>query len=152
MKSTGRNSYRLARRAFFIGVACCFESFFGSIAGWLKTQEQSLAIWLEGLALVAIFGLELKEYWRQGADRIEQHQETLTQLGIMRDHSIAAKDAAEAAKANAEAARLGRVAHTSGLRVELLTLVPLFVSHPQKPFTRPNNRSTLIFDRSLQNT
>jgi hypothetical protein len=25
----------------------------------------------------------------------------------------------------------------------------LFVSHPQKPFSRPNSRSTLIFDRSL---
>jgi hypothetical protein len=26
------------------------------------------------------------------------------------------------------------------------------VSHPQKPFTRPNNRITLNFDHSLQNT
>jgi hypothetical protein len=26
------------------------------------------------------------------------------------------------------------------------------VSHPQKPFNHPNSRSTLIFDRSLQNT
>jgi hypothetical protein len=24
-----------------------------------------------------------------------------------------------------------------------------FVSHPRKPFTRPNSRSTLIFDHSL---
>ena len=28
----------------------------------------------------------------------------------------------------------------------------LFVSYYQKPFTRPNNRSTLNFDHSLQNT
>jgi len=28
----------------------------------------------------------------------------------------------------------------------------LSVSHPQKPFTRPNNRSPLNFDHSLQNT
>jgi hypothetical protein len=28
----------------------------------------------------------------------------------------------------------------------------LFVLHPQKPFTRPNNRSTANFDRSLQST
>src|SRR6267143_2379569 len=36
------------------------------------------------------------------------------------------------------------------LRVGLLTLPSfLFVSHPQKPFTLPNNRSTLIFDHSL---
>ena len=32
---------------------------------WLLEHEQSVAIWLEGLALVAIFGLELKEYFRQ---------------------------------------------------------------------------------------
>jgi len=30
-----------------------------------------------------------------------------------------------------------------------LTLLFLFVLHPQKPFNRPNNRSTLIFDHSL---
>jgi len=37
-------------------------------------------------------------------------------------------------------------------RVGLLTLRSLFASHPQKPFSTPNSRSTLIFDRSLQNT
>jgi hypothetical protein len=30
------------------------------VVGWFGAHEQSLAIWLEGLALVAIFGLELK--------------------------------------------------------------------------------------------
>jgi hypothetical protein len=63
---------------------------------WLQTHEQSIAIWLEGLALVAIFWLELKEYRRQGAERIEQHKESAAQLKI-------AKHAAEAAKANADA-------------------------------------------------
>ena len=32
-----------------------------AIFHWLQTNEQSLAIWLEGLALVAIFGLELAD-------------------------------------------------------------------------------------------
>jgi hypothetical protein len=44
--------------------------------GWLRTNEQSIAIWLEGIALVAIFILELVEYKRQGRERIEQHKES----------------------------------------------------------------------------
>ena len=70
---------------------------------WLRTNEQSVAVWLEGLALVAIFGLELKEYWRQGRDRIDQHQETLKQLEIMQAHADATKGAAEAARISAQA-------------------------------------------------
>jgi hypothetical protein len=70
---------------------------------WLQTHEQSLAIWLEGLALVAIFGLELKEYWRQGADRIEQHKQTLAQIEIMQNQARATETAANAATKSAEA-------------------------------------------------
>jgi len=44
----------------------CPFPFFSTMFAWLRTNEQSVAVWLEGLALVAIFGLELKEYWRQG--------------------------------------------------------------------------------------
>jgi hypothetical protein len=72
---------------------------------WLQTHE-SLAIWLEGIALVLIF------IWDR-IDSRQQHKEMLQQMEIMqshanatRDNAIAAKDAAEAAKANAEAARL----------------------------------------------
>jgi len=53
------------------------------IVGWLGGHEQSLAIWLEGFALVAIFFLELKEYKRQGRERIEQHKESATQMAIL---------------------------------------------------------------------
>lgn len=67
-----------------------------TVYAWLALHEQSLAIWLEGLALVAIFGLELKEYKRQGRDRIEQHKESAAQMAI-------AKDAADAAKFSAQA-------------------------------------------------
>jgi hypothetical protein len=70
---------------------------------WLALHEQSLAIWLEGLALVAIFGLELKEYWRQGSERKEQHEESLAQMMIMQSHADAARDNAIAAKLNAQA-------------------------------------------------
>jgi hypothetical protein len=67
-----------------------------AVFDWLRTNQQSLAIWLEGLALVAIFGLELAEYKRQGRERKDQHEESAAQMRI-------AKDAATAAKASADA-------------------------------------------------
>ncbi|SRR5229473_3863779 len=69
-----------------------------TIFPWLDSH-QYLALWLEGIALLAIF---IWDRW----DSHQQHQETLKQMKIMESHAIAAKDAAEAAKANAEAARL----------------------------------------------
>ncbi len=56
---------------------------------WLRTHEQSLAIWLEGIALVAIFVLELKEYRRQGSEREEQHKESVAQMAIMQSQADA---------------------------------------------------------------
>jgi hypothetical protein len=64
---------------------------------WLQTNE-ALALWVEGIALVAIFGLELAEYKRQGRERRDQHEESATQMRI-------ARDAADAAKASADAVR-----------------------------------------------
>jgi hypothetical protein len=69
-----------------------------AVFDWLRTNQQSLAIWLEGLALVAIFWLELAEYKRQGRERKEQNEESATQMRI-------ARDAADAAKASADAIR-----------------------------------------------
>jgi hypothetical protein len=60
-----------------------------TVFAWLRTNEQSIAIWLEGLALVAIFGLELKEYKRQGRERKEQHEESAAQLKIMQSQADA---------------------------------------------------------------
>jgi hypothetical protein len=57
--------------------------------GWLRTNEQSIAIWLEGIALVAIFILELVEYKRQGRERIEQHKESAAQMAIMQSQADA---------------------------------------------------------------
>ena len=71
-------------------------SILSAVFTWLRTNEQSLAIWIEGLALVAIFWLELKEYKRQGRDRIEYEKESAAQRKI-------AQDAADAAKASAQA-------------------------------------------------
>src|SRR5258706_3057140 len=72
---------------------------------WLKTYE-SVAIWLEGIALVLIF------VWDR-LDSRQQHRETLAQMEIMqrqadsmRESVAVARDGAEAAKANAQAAIL----------------------------------------------
>jgi hypothetical protein len=62
---------------------------------WLQANE-SLAIWLEGVALVAIFGLELAEYKRQGQERKEQHDESAAQMKIARDAADAARTSADA--------------------------------------------------------
>jgi hypothetical protein len=59
-------------------------------AAWLRDYE-FVAIWLEGIALVAIFILDWREYRHQGRerakqelDRIEQHNETARQMDIWR--------------------------------------------------------------------
>jgi hypothetical protein len=88
---------------------------------WLLAQE-SLALWLEGLALVAIFGLELKEYRRQGADRIAQHKESADQMAIMQSQADAATANAEAASLNAEAAKqmLGLIINKERARLRVI--------------------------------
>ena len=56
---------------------------FQGITLWLKTYE-ALALWLEGIALVAIFFLDWREYRRQGKERLEEHRETAEQMDIWR--------------------------------------------------------------------
>ncbi len=67
-----------------------------AVFDWLGRNEQSLAIWLEGLALVAIFWLELKEYKRQGRERVERQHELAAEMKIARDSARAAKASADA--------------------------------------------------------
>jgi hypothetical protein len=43
---------------------------------WLKDSEP-IAVWLEGIALVFIFGLELREFRRQGRERQEREAERI---------------------------------------------------------------------------
>jgi hypothetical protein len=52
-----------------------------TILSWLHKYE-SLAIWLEGIALVAIFVLDWKNRTDQRKDREGQHEETLAQLNV----------------------------------------------------------------------
>ena len=70
-----------------------------ALLDWL-TKYEAVAIWLEGIALVAIF------VWDR-IDSHDAHKETLKQMAIMQSQANAGKDTAEAAKANAEAAKLG---------------------------------------------
>jgi len=60
------------------------------VLGWLNEYE-SIAIWLEGIALVALFVLDWREYRNQGQERakqeesrLEQHKETAAQMDIWR--------------------------------------------------------------------
>ena len=69
---------------------------------WLQANE-AIAMWVEGIALVLIFGLELAEYKRQGQERKDQHKESVEQMAIMQSQADAAKANAEAARLNAQA-------------------------------------------------
>ncbi len=81
----------------------CFLAFF--------TKYESLAVWLEGIALVLILGLDFKEYRRQGkerkreaAERELQHAETLRQLSAMEKQAKAAVDSVALSQQQAEMA------------------------------------------------
>jgi hypothetical protein len=62
---------------------------------WLQANE-AIAMWVEGMALVLIFGLELAEYKRQGQERKDQHKEAVAQMQTARDAATAAKASADA--------------------------------------------------------
>jgi hypothetical protein len=61
---------------------------------WL-TKYEAVAIWLEGIALVAIF------IWDR-IDASQQHKQTLAQMEIMRNQALATETAANAANKNVE--------------------------------------------------
>jgi hypothetical protein len=71
--------------------------FLKTFADWLRTYE-SVAIWLEGIALVAIF------IWDR-IDSRQQHKETREQLLVSQSQVEAAIKSADAAKISAEAAK-----------------------------------------------
>jgi len=112
-----------------------------TVFDWLRTNEQSVAIWLEGIALVAIFVLELKEYRRQGRERIEQQKESAAQMAIMQSQ-------ADAAKANAEAAKLGAKAVLNSERA----WVEIILGSPTQPDYEDDPRSTSsgLFECAIQ--
>lgn len=64
------------------------EPIISAVYHWLRANE-ALAMWVEGFALVLIFGLELLEYRRQGKDRKEAHEESVKQLNILQSQTDA---------------------------------------------------------------
>ena len=66
------------------------------------TRLEVAGVWVEAVGLILIFGLELKEYRRQGRERKEEHEETLTQMAIMREQALATQASADAANKNIE--------------------------------------------------
>jgi hypothetical protein len=66
------------------------------LLAWFKTHE-FIAIWLEGIALVLIFGLDWKERIDQRRERREQHKETAAQLAASQSQLEAMKKSADAA-------------------------------------------------------
>src|SRR5258708_8207899 len=80
------------------------REFLGALAAWLRNYE-SVAIWLEGIALVAIFVLDWRERRDQRKERQEQHRETAAQLAAAQSQVEAAKKSADATTEAALAAK-----------------------------------------------
>jgi len=55
----------------------------------MNALMEPVAVWIEAVALVAIFGLDFSEFRRQGKDRKEQHDETIKQMQIMEKQASA---------------------------------------------------------------
>jgi hypothetical protein len=58
----------------------------------VMSKYEWVAVWLEAVALIAIFFLDFSEYKKQGKDREEQHKETLEQMRIMEQQANSASD------------------------------------------------------------
>jgi hypothetical protein len=71
------------------------------IIDWFRTHEY-VAIWLEGIALVAIFWLDLNDRRERRREQERQHSETVEQLRISQQQTNAATEAALAAKESAD--------------------------------------------------
>jgi len=71
---------------------------------WLQAHEY-IAIWLEGIALILILGLDWMEWRNQRRERREQHEETAAQLKVAQSQAEATKKSADAAIEAALAAK-----------------------------------------------
>jgi hypothetical protein len=65
---------------------------------------ETIGVWVEAIALIAIFFLDLKERKENRKERREQHEETAAQLLVAQGHAEATKKSADAATASATAA------------------------------------------------
>lgn len=70
---------------------------FCNVGDWLEAH-QYVAIWIEGVALLLIFGLDFYERIEHRKEREEQHKETIAQLKVSQQQVEAATQAALAAK------------------------------------------------------
>lgn len=68
---------------------------------WFKDNEH-IALWLEGVALVLIFGLDYRNRQDEAEEYKLAHQETLRQLTLLGQQAQAASDTATAAKKSAD--------------------------------------------------
>src|SRR5882672_9465460 len=71
---------------------------------WLQASEP-IAVWLEAIALIAIFFLDWKERKENRREQMRQHEETIAQLDIARSQAEATKKSADAATEAAVAAK-----------------------------------------------
>ncbi len=125
-------------------------------ANWFDSH-QYLALWIEGIALVFIFGLDWLVYRKSVAERREQHKESVAQMDEMRRQAdliagqnallkesvSVAKDGAEAAKANAQAAILNAQAVINSERPWIVMSVGPHYSNPSNcVFTATNKGRT----------
>lgn len=78
-------------------ISTTLSSMIETVINWLKTYE-FIAIWLEGIALVAIFVLDWRERRDQRTDREQQHKETLAQLLVSQKQVEASQEQVEAAQ------------------------------------------------------
>ena len=78
--------------------------FLKALTTWLE-RYQALAIWLEGIALVAILALDWRERIDQRKERKAQHEETAAQLAASQKQVEAAIKSADAATTSANAAQ-----------------------------------------------
>src|SRR5579862_4247892 len=61
---------------------------------WFK-QNEHVAVWLEGFALILIFGLDYFNRLDEARERKSEHEETIQQLDLLRKQSEAAKTQAD---------------------------------------------------------
>jgi hypothetical protein len=106
---------------------------------WLKVTD-SVAIWLEGIALMLIF------FWDR-KDHKEDHHETIDQMKIMSRSADAAEKAANAAKKSAEVAEMAlKIVERADvlLNAASLTMVTAQATHTNTPLS-PYSRVSLEF-------
>jgi hypothetical protein len=79
-----------------VGTTITFSHF-----DWFKRNEH-VALWLEGVALVFIFGLDYFNRLDEAQEQNRRHRESLRQLALLRRQAKAAFDTAKAAKRSAD--------------------------------------------------